>query len=381
MKWIAAVLVLGTFLPQSSPRAGYAITGVRILDPITGRYSAPSVVLVSGGRVERIMPVSGYSPALADSTIDGTGRYLLPGLIDAHVHFSLAGTLRANALATVQAGFTTVADLGARGFRVLRFRDSVNAGAAPGPRILAAGLWIGIKGGVCEFSGIGLPGEPEAFRQRVKENVQAGADLIKLCISGWPAEAYANPDAYQLPDSILSASVTEAHNAGKLVIAHDLSRGGVAAGLRAGIDGLAHAAYVDSALALELKRRNVFLVPTLASLTGGDSSAASRALVEAVRLSYRLGVPIVFGTDAGVIPHGKNAMEFAALRAAGFTPIDAIRAATVNSAKALRLADSVGVIRQGMVADLILLDADPLANLDALITPRLVMIRGKLLPP
>lgn len=376
MKLPAGLLLL-SLVPGPPAKTGYALRGVRVLDVVSGRYSPPSVVLVTGTRIDRILPDGQYTPALADSTIDLTGKYLLPGLIDAHVHLSLAGTIRANALATLQAGFTTVADLGARGTRVLRFRDSVNAGPAPGPRILAAGLWVGIQGGVCEFNGIGISGGVEGFKQRIAENVQAGADLIKLCVSGWPAESFANPGKYELSDSILSASVTAAHAAGKLVIAHDLSEGGVRAGLRAGVDGLAHAAYLDSALALEMKRRNVFLVPTLASLTGGDSSQASRALIDAVRLAHRAGVPIVFGTDAGVIRHGDNAIEFSALQGAGLIPLDAIRAATINAARALRLADSVGTVNPGMVADLVILNADPLQDVAALRSPALVFARGK----
>ncbi len=349
---------------------------MRILDLETGRHSQPSTVLITGSRIARILPTGTGNPPAADSTIDLSGRYLLPGLIDAHVHLVLAGPMQANALATLQAGFTTVADLGARAHRVLPFRDSVLAGTISGPRILAAGLWVGTQGGVCEFGGIGVAGGPEAFRRRIVENLDAGADLIKLCVSGWPAEAFANPDRYELTDSVLAASVAEAHRAGKLVIAHNLSPGGVRAGLRAGIDGLAHAAYLDSALALEMKRRNVFLIPTLASLTGGDSSAASRGLVRAVRLAHRLGVRIVFGTDAGVIPHGQNALEFAALRDAGLSPLEAIRAATIAAATALRL-DSLGAIRPGMVADLVALDGDPLQDLERLKRPTFVMARGR----
>jgi imidazolonepropionase-like amidohydrolase len=179
---------------------------------------------------------------------------------------------------------------------------------------------------------------------------------------------------------MLSVSVGEAHRAGKLVIAHDLSAGGVRAGLRAGVDGLAHAAFVDSALAVEMKRRNVFLIPTLASLTGGDSSQVSRSLIGAVGLAHRIGVTIVFGTDAGVIRHGDNAIEFAALQGAGLTPLDAIRAATINAARAFRLADSVGTVKPGMVADLIVLNTDPLKELGALKSPALVMARGRVVP-
>jgi imidazolonepropionase-like amidohydrolase len=247
-----------------------------------------------------------------------------------------------------------------------------------GPRILAAGLWIGKQGGVCEFNGIGVAGGADAFRRRVRENIEAGADLIKLCVSGWPAEAFAQPDRYELDDEAMTASVAEARRTGKRVIAHDLSRAGVAAALRAGVNGLAHAAYVDSALAVEMNKRNVFLIPTLASLTSGDSSAAARALIAAVTLAQRRGVTIVFGTDAGVLPHGGNAAEFSALTNAGLTPIDALRAATSNAASALGLADSIGAIRPGMVADLIAVNGDVLNDVGVLQNPRLVMARGRI---
>jgi imidazolonepropionase-like amidohydrolase len=371
-----ALAVAGAGMPRPRAAGTYAITGVRVLDVAAGRYSPPSVVIVAGTRIARIVDAGGFRPASGDSVIDLSGAYLLPGLIDAHVHLTLGGTIAANAAATLRAGFTTVVDLGARAHRVLRFRDSVNAGLALGPRILAAGQWIGIQGGVCEFNGIGVAGGAEALRHRVRENVDAGADVIKLCVSGWPAEAFANPEKYELDDARLSASVSEAHASRRLVIAHDLSRAGVAAALRLGVDGFAHAAYVDSSIASEMKRRNAFMMPTLASLTTGDSSAAARQLIAAVTLAQKTGVKMVFGTDAGVIRHGDNAIEFPALVNAGLSPIEAIRAATTNAATSLRLADSVGVVRPGMVADLVAFDVDPLKEIEALQKPRFVMARG-----
>jgi imidazolonepropionase-like amidohydrolase len=260
---------------------------------------------------------------------------------------------------------------------MLRVRDSINAGLIPGPRVLAAGVWVGVKGGVCEFNGIGLPADSGAFRQRIRNNVAAGADVIKLCLTGWPADAFTHPEQVELSDDLLSASVDQAHKLGRRVIAHDLSRAGVIAALRAGVDGLAHAAYVDSALASQMREAGVFLIPTLASLTGRDTSDASRALVRAVAVTHRAGVRIVFGTDAGAVPHGRGGEEFAALLRAGFTPLEAIRAATLDAALAFGLADSVGTIRNGKSADVIAVDDDPLQNIDALRAPRFVMVRGK----
>jgi imidazolonepropionase-like amidohydrolase len=134
---------------------------------------------------------------------------------------------------------------------------------------------------------------------------------------------------------------------------------------------------VDSALARELARGNVFVIPTLASLTTGDTSAAARELVAATTIAYRAGVPILLGTDGGVLPHGQNALEFAALAEAGVSALDAIRAATARAAATLRLADSVGAIRPGMLADIIAVEGDPLVDLAAMTRVRFVMIRGR----
>lgn len=362
---------------HAAPIGPIVIRAGRVLDPVTGAITTNQMIIVDNGRFVAIGP--NLAIPNGAEVIDLSGLTVLPGLIDAHVHLAIGGSVRDNALADVRAGFTTVVDLGARTHRLLRLRDSINAGAIPGPRVLAAGIWVGTKGGVCEFNGIGIAGDAEAFRARVRENVDAGADVIKVCVSGWPADAYARPAAYEIADDALEAVVREAHAARRLVIAHDISLGGVHAALRAGVDGLAHAAYVDSAAASRLHDRHVFLIPTLASLTGGDTSAASRALVAATSLAYRSGVTLVFGTDGGVLPHGQNAAEFSALRQAGVSPLDAIRSATVNAARAFQIADSVGAIAPGMVADLIAVDGDPSTDVTALTRVRFVMSRGRVM--
>ena len=334
-------------------------------------------MLVNGTRIADVIPAARFHPEMSDSVLDLGDLTLLPGLIDSHVHLVIGDGIHRAAMADLRAGFTTVVDLGATSFRVLRVRDSINAGLIPGPRVLAAGLWIGIKGGICEFTGIGVSGGPEQFRARVRENVAAGADVIKLCISSWVGDAFANPDKFEIPEDDLAASVDEAHRLGKLIVAHDISPGGVRAAIRHGINGLAHAAYVDSATLEKLARGRVFMIPTLASLTAGDTSKAAPALVAAVERAYRAGVPIVFGTDGGVLPHGRNAEEFLAMASAGISQRDALRAATVNAAKAWRIADSVGVIAKGMVADIIAVRGDPLSDLTVLSRVPFVMARGR----
>jgi imidazolonepropionase-like amidohydrolase len=346
----------------------------RLIDPATGAVARDQFILVENGRIRS---VSGSAPAAkATATIDLSSYTVLPGLIDAHVHLVIGGPVRTNAAAILNAGFTTVVDLGARTTRLLTIRDSINSGLIPGPRVLAAGIWVGTKNGVCEFNGIGIDGGPDAFRARVRENSDAGTNVIKVCVSGWPADAYADPDAFEIAPAALEAVVAEAHARKHIVVAHAISRGAASAAIRAGVEGLAHAAYLDSTTARLMAQRNGFLIPTLASLAAGDTSAVARGLVSGTALAYRMGVRIVFGTDGGVLPHGHNAEEFTALRRAGISNLDVIRAATVNAASAFQIADSIGTLGVGRVADLIAVEGDPLADLDALKRVRFVMARG-----
>jgi len=361
-------------------RAQYVLRADRILDPRTGHYSAPSLLLIGAGKITAVLPATSYGPDLADSTIDLRGLTVLPGLIDAHVHLAIGGPVAQNALADLRAGFTTVVDLGALTLRLLRIRDSINAGLMPGPRVLAAGMWVGIKGGVCEFNGLGIEGTADAFRARIRENVQGGADLIKLCVSGWPNEAYSNPQKYEISDDVLIAAVDESRRLGKMVIAHDISLAGVQAALRAGVQGFAHTPYLDSAAADEISKRGVFIITTLASLVGTDTSRVSRSLMQSIQTARRFDLRLVFGTDGGVLPHGRNAEEFTALERAGMTPLESIRAATIVAARALGLADSLGFIARGMAADIIAVEGNPLDDVSALKRPRFVMVRGRIAP-
>ena len=372
---LLTALVVTALLPRAGLSAQRTmIRAGRLLDVRTGQVARNMTITVEHGR---IVSVNRAVPAPGDTVVDLAGLTVLPGLIDAHVHLTIGGTPRDNALADLRAGFTTVVDLGARSTRLLQVRDSINAGLIPGPRVLAAGMWIGRKDGVCEFNGIGIAGGAEAFRARVRENVSAGADLIKVCVSGWAADAFARPNEYEMPDTVLTAVVYEARRLGRKVIAHDISLAGVHAALRASVDGFAHAAYVDTATAAEMRSKDVFVIPTLASLVGEDTSPVSRALAAAVRRVYDARVRLVFGTDGGVLPHGQNAKEFVALTAAGIPPWAQVQSATTGAAQALGIADSLGAIAPGMAADIIAVEGDPLADVTALQRVVFVMSRGR----
>jgi imidazolonepropionase-like amidohydrolase len=349
----------------------------------TGRYGAPTVLLVTGTRITGMVPASRFNTADATRLVDAGDMTVVPGYIDAHVHLAINGPVRANALAALRAGFTTVADQGSLTTRLLAVKDSVNAGQIDGPRVLAAGIWVGSKGGVCEFTGIGIAGGVDGFVQRVQQNITAGANLTKVCLSPWPAVSYAAGDTVEIPRVVLRSIVNVSHAAGKPVTAHAISPGAVRAALDADVDGLVHAAYVDASLASEMRAKGMWMSPTIASLTARDTSVASRALTSAVRVAHAAGVMFVFGTDGGVLPHGRGVDEMEALVVAGLTPLEVIQSATINAAKALAIADSVGQIGVGMSADFVAVRGDPLRNIGALRNPGLVVSRGRVVvsPP
>jgi imidazolonepropionase-like amidohydrolase len=374
----ASIFVLGIASPAiESQTADVTLRAARWLDPASGKLGGPVAIQVTKGRIGKIVPVEQLDRAEAQAAIDLGAATLLPGLIDAHVHLEIGASPAENAAAILRAGFTTVVDLGATSDAALRLRDRIEAGSVPGPRVLGAGRWVGTKDGVCEFGGIGLAGGPPAFRARVRENIDAGADVTKVCVSAWLADAFTKPDVYEIDDAALAAAVEESHQRGRLVVAHAISLGGVKASLRARIDGLAHAAFVDAATAAELSKVGVFMIPTLASLVGERTGPAALALRKSVAAAHAAGVRIVFGTDGGVLPHGDNAKEFPALTAAGLSPVDAIRAATVEAARAFRLEKETGAIAAGLSADIIAVDGDPLADVQALSRVVFVMHKGR----
>jgi imidazolonepropionase-like amidohydrolase len=269
---LGAALIFGAASPGKGQRADLAVRVARVLDVQTGKYTGPSVILVTGTRISGVVPAGRFDSSRAARLIDLRDLTAVPGMIDVHTHLGIGGTVRANALADLRAGFTTVADQGARTDRILALKDSINAGQIEGPRVLAAGIWVGTKGGVCEFSGIGIAGGADAFVQRVTQNVAGGTNLTKVCLSPWPAPSYTNADTVELSRDVLRAIVDASHAAKRPVTAHAISRGAARAAVNGGVDGLVHAAYVDAPLAQVMRAKGVWMAPTIASLTSGDMS-------------------------------------------------------------------------------------------------------------
>ena len=359
--------------PQSPPDTPLVLRGGHYLDVRAGLVRPNGAIVVQGGKILAVYARgSRWNPPAGARVLDLTGRTVLPGLIDAHVHLTLAGDPDSNARVTLQAGFTTVADLGSAGGAGVRLRDAIAQGRVPGPRIIAAGSWIGAKGGICEFGGATVGGAVEA-RARALADIEDGADLLKVCVTGWPKDAVAFPDSVELKAEPLAAVMEVAAAAHRPVFAHAIGKAGALLAASQGVRALAHTPIVDSAGAFALKQSGVRVISTLASL---GSRPGGEEVRRSFRLLYQAWVPIVMGTDAGVLPHGSNARELVALTEAGLSTADALRAATVAAAALLDLQD-VGEIRVGAAGDLVVVEGDPLRDIHVLERPVLVVKAGK----
>ena len=417
----AAAVLTGSSFAQDAQIASIIHAGRLLADPATGRVLSEQSVLIGGdGRIVGVE--AGYVTREGARVIDQRTRFVMPGMIDSHVHLSSELTanriydgvlltasdaaLRAasNARITLNAGFTTVADLGAPNDAIFALRRAINEGRMEGPRIIASGRGITPDGG----HGDAQAWQPEvldalrsesacsgadACRRATRRQVQAGADVIKITATGGVLSNTNAGVLQQLSDDELAAIVEAAHSMGRRVTAHAHGVEGINAALRAGVDSIEHGSYIDRESARLLRQGNRYLVPTLlagwwvgqlaergGTLTPAQTEKArqvSRDMANMGRFARQNNVRIAFGTDTGVSPHGMNAREFALLVEAGFTPLQTIQMATVNAADHLQLGAVAGRIAPGYSADLIAVDGDPLADVAVLENGvRFVMARG-----
>jgi imidazolonepropionase-like amidohydrolase len=394
------------------------ITAARMIDPATGRAVANPAILIDGGKVVSVGSSLTMKPQAGAVTLDLGTKTILPGLIDMHTHLagdpSLAGYNAlgqsresaaiysvANAEKTLNAGFTTVREVGNRGFVDVALRDAVNAGVVRGPRILASGPPVGIIGGHCadenlapydaEMTGEGVATGPWEMRAKVRRNIKFGADLIKTCSTGGVFSKGTTPGAEQNTVEEIAAIVAEAHSRGLKVASHAHGNEGIKNAIRAGVDTIEHASYLDDEAIRLAKANGVYLSMDIynteyTQTEGRKNGALEESLRkdaeiaeiqrESFRAAVKAGAKVVYGTDSGVYPHGDNAKQFFWMVKYGMTPAQAIRSATTLAAEALGKAGQLGCLAAGCAADLIAVEGDPLADVTALESVSFVMKGG-----
>ena len=397
------LLCIALFAATAASAERVAITADRLLDVRSGRYVEKPVVVSDDGKVVEVR--SGEPPA-GVKVIRLDGLTLVPGLIDMHVHLdsdpSYGGYTRyqfndrfwsvltvVHGERTLQAGFTTVRNVGSDAWNDVGLRQAIDAGKIVGPRVVTAGYAIGSTGGHCDETyfppSMKQKGEyvfdgPEEARRRVREVRKYGAQVIKICATGGVFSLNTEPGQQQLSLAEMRAVVEEAHLQGLKVAAHAHGTSGIKDAIRAGVDTIEHASLIDDEGIALAKRMGAWLSMDIYDTeyiqTEGKKNGTleenlrkdrevSDLQRENFRKAHQAGVKMIFGTDAGVYPHGQNARQFAWMVKYGMTPLEAIRAATLNASQALGR-DDVGVVEKGRFADLVAVKGDPLTDVAVL---------------
>jgi len=396
-----------------------AIKGATILDVTNGEMIKNHVVIVKDGRIASVTPARLMEIPKSIDVIDLQGHTLLPGLIDMHVHLTSGGGYHGyerlkltderrailgvvHAEQTLMAGFTTVRNVGAGSFGDVALRDAINDGDIPGPRMLVSGPPIGITGGHCSDNNLlppeyGIKGEgvadgPWAARAAVRRNIKYGADLIKTCSTGGVLSKGTKVGAPQYTLEELTALVDEAHSRGLKVASHAHGSEGIINALKAGADTIEHASFIDdegirlaiendAALSMDIYVTEYILGEGANAGILEESLEKERMTGATQRSNFRkaveAGATIVYGTDAGVYPHGQNAKQLSRMTRFGMTPLQAIQSATVTAAEVMGWGYEVGKIQEGYAADFIAVKGNPLENIELLETPAVIIKGGE----
>ncbi len=416
--WLTAAAAAFVFVSGASAQDAVIHAGKVLAVPGEG-YLDEQTITIRNGKIEKIE--TGYKrPPRGVDLIDLKDHFVLPGLIDSHVHLTsewspasrwltvtettadaaLAGA--AHARKTLMAGFTAVQDVGGANDAIFALRDAVAAGSVPGPRIRAAGRAVAVTGGHGDtngfsplvmglFTGTNICDGADDCRRAVRQQVKEGADVIKITATGGVLSNTKAGLEQQFTDDELVAIVEAATAMGRKVTAHAHGKSGVDAALRAGVKSIEHGTYLDDESINLFKSNNAVLVPTvLAGVTVTDWTdqpwlpEASREkaaevgprMLDMLRRARDGGVTVAYGTDTGVSKHGDNAREFALMEQAGYSPEEAIRAATLVAARHIEMDGVIGTIEAGKFADIIAVDADPLRSITELEDVDFVMKGG-----
>jgi imidazolonepropionase-like amidohydrolase len=406
---------------QEPANAGVVVVKAgRLLEVRSGNYLSDQLILIEAGKVREVGKARDVQPHVPAGTkvIDLSRYTVLPGLIDAHTHLTgdpgnegyrglgisiprEALTGARNARVTLEAGFTTVRNVGAGGYSDIALRDAINAGDVPGPRLVASGPALGITGGHCDNDllapqfhafELGVADGIPAVMAKVRENIKYGSDVIKFCATGGVLSQGDNPELEQYSPEEMHAIIEEAHRLGRKAAAHAHGALGIRDAVLAGVDSIEHGSFINEEDIQLMKERGTYLVPTLylgdwllenyqkLGLTDSMVAKAKYVLPAArqnVARAFHEGVKVAFGTDAAVYPHGLNAHEFAVMVKLGMTPLAAIQAATLNAADLLGWSDRVGSLEPGHFADLVAVEGDPLQDVTVLQKMKVVVKGGE----
>ena len=417
----AAAGAMATSAAAPAPAATTVVTADRMLDVLAGRMVERPAIVVVDGRIQAVL-TQGAPELPADAArIDLPGRTLLPGLIDMHVHLAADARIDgnrtldytdafwvavgvANAKAMLEAGFTTVRNVGSSDFADVGLKQAVEGGYIPGPRIVPATWALGTTGGHCDgteglppsFSPVPTPSvadSPDGFRQLVRRVHKYGAEVIKICATGGVLSRTDVAGAQQMSYEEMRAVTDEAHRLGLKVAAHAHGLSGINDALRAGVDTIEHASLADAEsfrlakehgawFSMDIYDDDYILAEGAKNGLYPESLAKERAIGlkqrQTFRAAWQAGVKMIFGTDNGaVFPAGQNALQFAKMVEWGMPPLEAIRAATRNAAQALAREGDVGAIAPGRYGDFVAVDGDPLQDIRVLEHPAAVIKGGQ----
>ena len=411
---------------QKMEGKSYVLKAARMFDGKSNSVTSPGIVVVSGGKITGV-GAGATIPSDAE-VIDLGDATLLPGFIDAHTHLTMqyredytraaldnlqkpipqmALESSVAARVTLMAGFTTVRDVGSQYYLDAGLRNAINNGTVPGPRMLVAVHAIGATGGHCDETGyregalgvetgpeVGVVNGADEARRAVRLAHKYGATVIKTCATGGVLSLADAVDTPQLTQAELDALVDEAHALRLKTAAHAHGNEGAKRAVLAGIDSIEHGSFLQDDTLQLMKSKATYYVPTLMAVQGlSEQISKGVAIPPAIRVkadaaiasvhktfakAVSMGVKIGLGTDAAVYPHGRNAEEFHQMVDLGMKPIDALKAGTSNDADLLGLADKIGTLENGKLADVVAVPGDPSQNIRQTEHVFFVMKEGKI---